>query len=106
LESHSIFPCWFAADDAAAHRPEEAPTEEVAVPKPYSILAAALVARGHSLSTVAVAARVECQARWRADERGDWFADSARLSACNFESPFAMDPLAERALANVAALSE
>jgi hypothetical protein len=106
LESHSIFPCWFAADDAAAHRPEEAPTEEVAVPKPYSILAAALVASGHSLSTVAVAARVDCEARWPTDERGGWFADSARLSACNFESAFATDLLAERASANLAALSE
>jgi hypothetical protein len=74
--------------------------------KPYSILAAALVANGHSLSTVTVAAPIDCRTLWPAGESEGWFADSQRVGAFNFESPFAMDPLAAHAPANAAPPSE
>jgi hypothetical protein len=74
--------------------------------KPYSILAAALVASGHSLSTFTVAGPIHYQTLWPTGEREDRFADSERVRAFSLESPFAMDPLAERAPANAAPLSE
>ena len=74
--------------------------------KPYSILAAALVASGHSLSTVGVAAPIDCPTLRRTRDSRDWIDDLGGPGAFNFESPFAMDPLAERGLANAATLSE
>ena len=43
--------------------------------KPYSILAAALVASNHSLSTVTVVAPIDCRTLWPTDQSEDWFAD-------------------------------
>ena len=74
--------------------------------KPYSILAAALVASGHSLSTFTVAAPIHCRTLWPAGESEGWFADSGGVGAFSFESPSATDPLAEHAPANAAPLSE
>jgi hypothetical protein len=80
-------------------------TKEVAVPKPYSILAAALVASGRSLSTVTIAASTDRRALWLTGESAEWFADSDRMDSVKFEAPFAMDPSAVRAPANAAAFS-
>ena len=74
--------------------------------KPYSILAAALVASGHSLSTVTVAGPIDYQTLWPTGESEGRFADWERAAAFNSESPFAMDPFAKPALANAAPLSE
>jgi hypothetical protein len=74
--------------------------------KPYSILAAALVASGHSLSTVTVVAPIDCRTLRPVDPSEDWFADKGRIGAFAFEPRFAMDPLEERAPANAAALSK
>jgi hypothetical protein len=71
--------------------------------KPYSILAAALVASGHSLSTFTVAGPIDYHALWPTGESEDRLADSERAGAFSFESPFATDPLAERAPANATA---
>jgi hypothetical protein len=75
------------------------------MPKPYSILAAALVASGRSLSTVTIAAPIDRRALWLTGESEEWFADSNRMGSFKFEAPFAMDPSAERALENVAKLA-
>ena len=75
------------------------------MPKPYSILAAALVASGRSLSTVTIAPPIDRRAIWRAGESEEWFADSGRMGSFTFEAPFAMDPSAERAPANAATLA-
>jgi hypothetical protein len=72
--------------------------------KPYSILAAALVASGHSMSTFTVAGPIDYHALWPTGEREDRFADSE--SAGNSELPFAMDPVAKPAPANAAPLSD
>ena len=74
--------------------------------KPYSILAAALVASGHSLSTVTVAGPIDCRTLWPTDPSEDWFAEKERMGSFTFESPFTKDPLAEHAHASGAALSE
>jgi hypothetical protein len=76
----------------------------VAVPKPYSILAAAFVASGRSLSTVTLAAPVNRRSSWQDEESEDLFDDPGRADAYDFESPFAVDRLAERIPANDAAL--
>ena len=75
------------------------------MPKPYSILAAALVASGRSLSTVTIATAIDGRALRPTNESQEWFADSDRMDSLKVEAPFAMDPSAERAPANAAALS-
>jgi hypothetical protein len=82
----------------------EAPQEEAAMPKPYSILAAAFLANGRNLSTAIILAssdRADRPTR-RSDDR---FAGPDRLSSLDFESAFARDPSAERSLANGPALA-
>ena len=74
--------------------------------KPYSILAAALVASGHSLSTFTVAGPIDYHTLWPTGESEDRFIDPERVGAFSFESPSATDPLAEHAPANAAPLSE
>ena len=71
--------------------------------KPYSILAAALVASGHSLSTVTVVAPIDCRTLWPTDQSEDWFADFGENGRPHLRIALAMDPLAERAPANAAA---
>lgn len=75
------------------------------MPKPYSILAAALVASGHSLSTVTLAAPVKFHPVWPGGETEDWFLDTNREGSLDLESPFTMDSFVQRAPAKVAALS-
>jgi hypothetical protein len=75
------------------------------MPKLYSILAAALVASGRSLSTVTIAAPTDRRALWATGESEEWFADSNRMDSFKFEAPFAMDPSAERVLENFAKLA-
>ena len=48
------------------------------MPKPYSILAAALAASGRSLSTVTLAAPVEFHPGWAGRQTEDWLLDSNR----------------------------
>ena len=72
------------------------------MPKPYSILAAALVASGRSLSTASVAAPIDRRAIRPGVESERRFTDSESLGSFNPESPFAMDPFAQRAPASVA----
>ena len=74
------------------------------MPKPYSILAAALVASGRSLSTVTISASIDRRAL-SPTESEEWFADSDRIGFFKFEVPVAMDPSAERTLENVAKLA-
>jgi len=74
------------------------------MPKPYSILAAALVASGRSLSTVTISASIDRRAL-SPTESEEWFADSDRMGSFKFEAPFAMDPSADRVLGNVAKLA-
>ena len=73
--------------------------------KPYSILAAALVASGRSLSTVTIAAAIDRRALWPTSESEECFADSDRMGSFKCEAPFAMDLSAERAPANAATLA-
>jgi hypothetical protein len=75
------------------------------VPKPYSILAAALVASGRSLSTTTIAAPIDRQTLWSTVESKEWFVESGRMDSFTFEAPFAMEPSAERALENAAKLA-
>jgi hypothetical protein len=75
------------------------------MPKPYSILAAALVASGRSLSTVTIATAIDRRAIWRTSESEEWFAHFDRMGSFTFEAPFAMDPSAEREPANAAMLA-
>ena len=75
------------------------------MPKPYSILAAALAASGRSLSTVTLAAPVEFHPVWAGRQTEDWLLDSNREGSLELESPFTMDPFVRRAPANVATLS-
>ena len=75
------------------------------MPKPYSILAAALVASGRSHSTATLAAPVELHPIWRAREPEDWVFNSSRHGFADSESPFAIDPFAEFAIANAVALA-
>jgi hypothetical protein len=75
------------------------------MPKPYSILAAALVASGRSLSTVTIAPPIDRRAISRTGESEEWFVDSDRMGSFKFEAPFAMDPPAECAPANAATLA-
>ena len=74
------------------------------MPKPYSILAAALVASGRSLSTVTISASIDRRAL-SPTESEEWFADSDRMGSFKSEAPFAMDPSADRAPANAATLA-
>ena len=75
------------------------------MPKPYSILAAALAASGRSLSTVTLAAPVEFHPVWAGRQTEDWLLDSNREGSLELESPFTMDPFVRRAPADVATLS-
>ena len=75
------------------------------MPKPYSILAAALIASGRSLSTVTIAAAIDRWALWPTRESEEWFADSDRMDSFTCEAPFAMDLSAERAPANAVTLA-
>jgi hypothetical protein len=50
------------------------------MPKPYSILAAALVASGRSLSTVTISASIDRRAL-SPTESEEWFADSDRMGS-------------------------
>jgi hypothetical protein len=75
------------------------------MPKPYSIIAAALVASGRSLSTVTIAASFDCRALWPTGESEEWFADCDGMGSFKFEAPLVTDPSAERTHANAAALS-
>jgi hypothetical protein len=75
------------------------------VPKPYSILAAALVASGRSLSTVTIAASINRPGLDPTGESEAWFPDFDRISSLKLEAPFATDPSAERALENVPMLA-
>jgi hypothetical protein len=75
------------------------------MPKPYPILAAALVASGRSLATVTIAAAIDRRALRLTSESEEWLADSDRRGFFTFEAPFAMDPLAECAPANAATLA-
>ena len=86
-------------------KPTVASFKEVAMPKPYSILAAALVASGRSLSTVTIAEAIDRRALSPTGESEEWFADSDRMRSFKFEAPFAMDWSPERAPANAAALA-
>jgi hypothetical protein len=104
MESYTIFPSCFAAREATAHCPGEASNKEVAVPKPFPILAAALVASGRSLSTVTVATPVDPPAFWSNGETEECSADSDTTGSFTFEAPFAIDP-PPCALADAAALS-
>ena len=51
------------------------------MPKPYSILAAALVASGHSLSTATLAAPVKFHPVWSSGETEHWLLDTNREGA-------------------------
>ena len=73
--------------------------------KPYSVLAAAMVASGHSLSTTTIAAPIDRRAPWPTGESEEWLADSNRIGSFKFEAPFAMDPSAEGPLENAAKLA-
>ena len=73
--------------------------------KPYSVLAAAMVASGRSLSTLSIAAPIDRQALLPTGKSEEWFADSDRIGFFKFEVPVAMDPSAERTLENVAKLA-
>jgi hypothetical protein len=75
--------------------PEEATTKEVTMPKPYSILAAALVASGRSLSTVNIAGPINSRALRPTRESENWFANPDRMGVLNFQAPFAIDLSAE-----------
>jgi hypothetical protein len=75
------------------------------MPKPYSILAAALVASGRSLSTVTIAGPIDCPTLRPTGESEAWFPDSDRMRSLKLEAPFVMDPSAERALENAAMLA-
>jgi hypothetical protein len=66
--------------------------KEAAMPKPYSILAAALVASGRSLSTATVAGPIDRHDARPSDESEDRFTDPRRSSSFSFESPFATNP--------------
>jgi hypothetical protein len=79
--------------------------KKVAMPKPYSILAAALVASGRSLSTVTIATAIDGRALRPTNESQEWFADFDRIGSLTFEAPLAMDLSAERAPANAATLA-
>jgi hypothetical protein len=74
------------------------------MPKPYPILAAALAASGHSLSTVTVAAPVEPRGVWPIRE-SDWVPGLGGMPVLNLESIFGMEPFQKRAPAKAAALS-
>ena len=68
------------------------------MPKPYSILAAALVASGHSLSTATLAAPVKFHPVWSSGETEDWLLDTNREGgAPDLESLFAIDSFVRRA---------
>jgi hypothetical protein len=75
------------------------------MPKPYSILAAALVASGRSLSTVTIAASINRPALGPTGESKPWLLDFDRISSLKLEAPFATDPSAERGLENVPMLA-
>ena len=75
------------------------------MPKPYSILAAALVASGRSLSTVTIETAIDRRALWPTSESEEWFADFDRMGSFTFGAQFAMDPSAEREPANAAMLA-
>ena len=75
------------------------------MPKPYSILAAALVASGRSFSTVTLAAPVDFHPVWPGGETEGRLLDTNREGSLNLELPFTMDSFAQRAPARVAALS-
>jgi len=67
------------------------------MPKPYAILAAALVASGHSLSTVTLTAPRERRRPSPIYANKDRFTDSDIVGISDFESRFAMEPLSKRA---------
>jgi hypothetical protein len=62
------------------------------MPKPYPILAAALVASGRSLSTVNVATPIDPPALWSNGETEECFPDSETTGSFKFEEPGALDP--------------
>jgi hypothetical protein len=75
------------------------------MPKPYSILAAALVASGRSLSTVTIATAIDRRALCPTSDSEEWFADFDRMGSFTFEAPFAMNPSAEREPADATTLA-
>jgi hypothetical protein len=75
------------------------------MPKSYAILAAALVANGHSLSTVMLTAPHERRTLSPIYGNEDRFVDSDSVGIFNFESRFGMVPLAKRARVKTAAWS-
>ena len=75
------------------------------MPKPYSILAAALVASGRSMSTVTIMVSIDRPGLCPTGESEAWFPDSDTMGPLMLEAPFATDPSAERALENAAMLA-
>ena len=75
------------------------------MPKPYSILAAALVASGRSLSTVSIGEPIDCSELRPTGESEEWLADTDIMGSIKFEAPFAMDPSTECVPANAAKLA-
>jgi len=73
--------------------------------KPYSILAAALVASGRSSSTATVIPPAQFQRDSPGGESDPWFLYSNRRGSLDSESPLAMDQFGESAPENVAALA-
>lgn len=75
------------------------------MPKPYAILAAALIANGRSLSTGTLTTPRERPALTPIYGSEDRFVDSDSVGIFDFESHLAAEPLAKRALVNTAAWS-
>ena len=75
------------------------------MPKPYSILAAALVAGGHSLATATLAAPVEFHPVWPDGKTENWLLNANREGSRELGAHFTMDPFVQRARANGAAVS-
>jgi hypothetical protein len=75
------------------------------MPKPYAILAAALIANGRSLSTATLTTPRERPALTPIYGSEDRFVDSDSVGIFDFESHLAAEPLAKRALVNTAASS-
>ena len=75
------------------------------MPKPYAILAAALIANGRSLSTATLTAPREHRALTPIYGNEDRFVDSDSVGIFDFESRLAAEPLAKRAPVKTAAWS-
>ena len=75
------------------------------MPKPYAILAAALIANGRSLSTATLTASLEHRALTPTYGSEDRFIDSDDVRIFDFELRLAAEPLAKQAPMNTAAWS-